>query len=560
MEENFKDLPWIDSYNSCWTREDISLLLHPGGTQFLHEKLISNGEIEGISQEKSSQTVQRSGTRWKVFDSPSPELKSLNSPSLLPRTVSLEFGNHFKDWMSARDFEVIISSLVDLQLKSTKKLLNQSDQVKLIRNKVLVFSRLGHAYKVIYQRRNNSQQKSPSRTNLAGSYSYLFRIFICILYLTFFTDHPNIVRGNSLSSNDGFPSEHTGTPALIELGLTTGLSLVFALLKQNWQQNQLHPGSSTLCNEVLKTASRVLSSLPVMALSSTSAAASDIGQSTLNQVNDFLVSSMDPANIGQDEEGSSLSTEVLLLLSLHRGKLSLILQWIYQAVQIGKLHPRFKIRAEIVKLAVSHIKSIASSNRESKNEDNSLIQEIGIGYEDSAKIILNEIMTRSQMAGLQGNPNPSKNEAFLWGSNSSHQLAESSNQEKVYLPRKTVIFQDVVKMEAGQYCTFVIHESGSVSAVGKGNYGRLGLGDSTNHSIPRRLSISNPVMNISSSKGSDGHTLALTEDGHVYSWGDGDYGKLGHGNPASQKSPKQILGPLSGKSVVQISAGYRYIF
>ena len=75
-----------------------------------------------------------------------------------------------------------------------------------------------------------------------------------------------------------------------------------------------------------------------------------------------------------------------------------------------------------------------------------------------------------------------------------------------------------------------------------GSYGRLGLGDSTNQSIPRRLGISTPVKSVSSSKGSDGHTLALTEDGQVFSWGDGDYGKLGHGNAATHKSPKQILG------------------
>ena len=38
-------------------------------------------------------------------------------------------------------------------------------------------------------------------------------------------------------------------------------------------------------------------------------------------------------------------------------------------------------------------------------------------------------------------------------------------------------------MEAGQYCTFVIHGDGSLSACGKGSYGRLGLGDSSSHSI-----------------------------------------------------------------------------
>ena len=78
-----------------------------------------------------------------------------------------------------------------------------------------------------------------------------------------------------------------------------GLSLVFAILRQNWQQSQQNPGSSILCNEVLKTALRVLSSLPMMSLANTSS--TDIGQSTLNQVNEFLMSSMNPSNIGGDQ-------------------------------------------------------------------------------------------------------------------------------------------------------------------------------------------------------------------------------------------------------------------
>lgn len=45
--------------------------------------------------------------------------------------------------------------------------------------------------------------------------------------------------------------------------------------------------------------------------------------------------------------------------------------------------------------------------------------------------------------------------------------------------------------------------------------------------------------------GSDGHTLALAADGSVFSWGDGDYGKLGHGSSLTQKVPKLIEGPLA---------------
>lgn len=106
-----------------------------------------------------------------------------------------------------------------------------------------------------------------------------------------------------------------------------------------------------------------------------------------------------------------------------------------------------------------------------------------------------------------------------------------------------------MQIEAGQYCTFSVSSDGSVRACGKGSYGRLGLGDSNNQSVPKKLVLDPPrcMRKVSSSKGSDGHTLAVTVEGEVFSWGDGDYGKLGHGNSATQKYPKIIQGPLLGK-------------
>ena len=48
-------------------------------------------------------------------------------------------------------------------------------------------------------------------------------------------------------------------------------------------------------------------------------------------------------------------------------------------------------------------------------------------------------------------------------------------------------------------------------------------------------------------QGSDGHTLALSVEGEVFSWGDGDYGKLGHGSNSTVKMPKLIVSSLAGK-------------
>ena len=58
----------------------------------------------------------------------------------------------------------------------------------------------------------------------------------------------------------------------------------------------------------------------------------------------------------------------------------------------------------------------------------------------------------------------------------------------------------------------------------QGSCGRLGLGSSDTQptlKVVDTFPFGMVVRAISSSKGSDGHSLALTAEGRVYSWGDG---------------------------------------
>ena len=55
----------------------------------------------------------------------------------------------------------------------------------------------------------------------------------------------------------------------------------------------------------------------------------------------------------------------------------------------------------------------------------------------------------------------------------------------------------------------------------------------------------------------DAQTLCATASGSVYSWGDGDYGKLGRGGNEGSKVPKKI-DALQDKGVVKLLCGSQF--
>lgn len=71
---------------------------------------------------------------------------------------------------------------------------------------------------------------------------------------------------------------------------------------------------------------------------------------------------------------------------------------------------------------------------------------------------------------------------------------------------------------------------GKIYACGEATNGRLGLGLSSGTiPIPRQITaLSNYVVKKVAVHSGGRHAMALTVDGKVFSWGEGDDGKLGH--------------------------------
>ncbi|KAJ8777803.1 hypothetical protein J1605_014156 [Eschrichtius robustus] len=97
---------------------------------------------------------------------------------------------------------------------------------------------------------------------------------------------------------------------------------------------------------------------------------------------------------------------------------------------------------------------------------------------------------------------------------------------------------EVVDVAAGGAHSACVTAAGDLYTWGKGRYGRLGHSDSEDQLKPKLVEVlqGHRVVDVACGSG-DAQTLCLTEDDTVWSWGDGDYGKLGRGGSDGCKAP-----------------------
>ena len=122
---------------------------------------------------------------------------------------------------------------------------------------------------------------------------------------------------------------------------------------------------------------------------------------------------------------------------------------------------------------------------------------------------------------------------WVWGRNTDGQLGlgdKIERTEPVEYDGSTAGIGNVVKAEAGGDFTVLLDDNGDVWTCGSNLIGQLGLGlpmgTDDDVTIPQQVSVSN-IIDIAVGTW---HTLALRNDGTVFSWGSDIYGALGRDN------------------------------
>ncbi|MFL6076449.1 MAG: RCC1 domain-containing protein, partial [Mycobacteriales bacterium] len=128
-----------------------------------------------------------------------------------------------------------------------------------------------------------------------------------------------------------------------------------------------------------------------------------------------------------------------------------------------------------------------------------------------------------------------------------------------YIPAQVEGLTDVRLVAAGGGHSLAVRSDGSVYTWGCNDRGQLGDGTVTNRARPVRvLGMRGAVAVVASGGGGDsdpggrGHSMALLDDGTVWTWGCNDHGELGDGTTTERHTPVQVT---SLQGVRRITAG-----
>ena len=117
------------------------------------------------------------------------------------------------------------------------------------------------------------------------------------------------------------------------------------------------------------------------------------------------------------------------------------------------------------------------------------------------------------------------------------------------LPKAVEAFagQRVVAVSAGERHSLALAAAGALWSWGRGRDGVLGHGDQQDQLLPKKVEAFAGRRVVAVSAGV-WHSLAITADGAVWSWGKGECGCLGHGEGLSnQLLPKKVEGWAPGQ-------------
>ncbi|XP_053991691.1 uncharacterized protein LOC128883402 isoform X2 [Hylaeus volcanicus] len=130
---------------------------------------------------------------------------------------------------------------------------------------------------------------------------------------------------------------------------------------------------------------------------------------------------------------------------------------------------------------------------------------------------------------------------YTWGAGSYGRLGHGDDTD-MHIPRKIESFggQSIVQVACGTFHTMAVSRDGKLFSWGSSlAIGLVSEGENSSVLIPKAVNHSGLISVCNIAVGTY-HTIALTQLGDVFCWGVGGQSRLGHGDDANQPFPKHV--------------------
>ncbi|KAL8142343.1 hypothetical protein V2J09_015375 [Rumex salicifolius] len=148
-------------------------------------------------------------------------------------------------------------------------------------------------------------------------------------------------------------------------------------------------------------------------------------------------------------------------------------------------------------------------------------------------------------------------EIFSWGEESGGRLGHGIEVDVPH-PKliNTITGMNVELVACGEYHTCAVTVSGELLTWGDStrSSGLLGHGSEASHWVPKKVGGLIDGLHVTYVSCGPWHTAVLSSSGQLFTFGDGTFGALGHGDRTSVRKPKQVEA-LVGLRTVKVACG-----
>ncbi|GAU26567.1 hypothetical protein TSUD_266810 [Trifolium subterraneum] len=150
-----------------------------------------------------------------------------------------------------------------------------------------------------------------------------------------------------------------------------------------------------------------------------------------------------------------------------------------------------------------------------------------------------------------------RGEVFTWGKESGGRLGHGIDKD-FDKPKLVEFLEDVILdiVACGEFHTCAVSKSDDFFTWGDGahNVGLLGHGNEASHWIPKSVNGFLDGLQVVSVACGTWHSALATSNGKLFTFGDGTFGVLGHGDQESVLYPKEVQ-LLSGLKTMKVACG-----